>query len=105
MTIEEHIELHEQWLRSMESHHVQFVEDLERMKARQDAFEAAMAPYLTTITMNLAAIIESQARSDARHDQIHDQIEEEHLKLTREMVALRDLIERYIRFRGNGSEM
>ena len=115
MTIEERVELHDQWLHSMESNHAQLVEDLGRMKERQDAFEAAMSRYLTSITMNLAAVIESEARAGARQEQLEqahlkltqdlDTLSQENIRLNREVTALREIMERYIRFRGDGREM
>ena len=126
MTIEEHIQLHDQWLRSMESNHAQLAEDLgrvtekldvmatdlKRMKERQDAFEAAMTQYVTTITMNVAVLAESQARASTRHERLeeaHEKLAEEVgravqsvTRLSQEMASLRDLVERYIRAQGDG---
>ena len=102
MTLEERIELHEQWLQSMESAHAQFVEDLDRSQRRQEAFEASMNQYLTTITMNVAALTENQGRANTRNDEFQAKAWQAIEKLSREIASLRDLVERYIRFRANG---
>jgi len=36
------------------------------MQSGQDAFEAAMTRYLTTLIMNIRVVVESQARADGR---------------------------------------
>lgn len=90
----------------MESNHAQLVEDLGLMKQRQAEFEAAMSQYLTTITRNIAALVESQARADARQDRIeeaHHKLAEEVTRFSREMRSLRALVERYIRAQTDGS--
>ena len=109
MSIEERIELHEQWLQSMESAHAQFVEDLDRSQRRQEAFEASMNQYLTminqyltTITMNVAGITESQARANSRNDEFQAKAWQAIERLSQEVASLRELVERYIRFRGDG---
>jgi len=105
MSLEESFALHEQWLQSLDSSHARHVEDLDGMRERQKVFEAAMSQYLTSITMNLAALAESQARADTRHEQI----EEEHRKLVQtveklseKVDRLSDLVESYIRAQNNG---
>ena len=68
-----------------------------------------MNQYLTTITMNVAALTESQGRANAQNDEFQakawqaiEQVSREVDRLSREVASLRDLVERYIRFRANG---
>ena len=86
MTPEERFELHEQWLRSLESNQAQFAENLGRMEGHLANYQKVFAEHMVTVAMNQAAF----AAALARH--------------TEEMGELRELVERYIRHRGNGNQ-
>ena len=108
MTLAERIELHEEWLRSMESNHAQFAADMAVLDRRLDllsqivvtqgqnlnAVTIALAS-LTTRVDGLAASLESLT---ARVDDLAAEVKagaEQHRKLE-------ETVERYIRYRGNG---
>ncbi len=91
--------MHEQWLRSMESNHAQLVEDLGRVEQHLANHQKVFADHMVTVALNQAAF----AGSLARLTEEHIKMEAEHLKTQQEMRELRELIERYIRFRGNGN--
>lgn len=82
MSIEERIELHEQWLRSMESNHSQISADL------------------AAVTRNQAVFAENQALLAATMVAIA----EEWRKLEEAHRRLEETVDRYIRFRGNGQQ-
>ena len=90
MTPEERIEMHDQWLRSMEGNHSRLVEDLVRGNERVDRLEQHLTNYqklftehMVTVAMNQAAFAASQA------------------KLSEELRDLREVVDRFVRFRGN----
>ena len=93
MTPEERSEIHDQWLRSMESNHAQLAEDLGRMERHLVNHQKVFAEHMVTVAMNQAAFAGSLAR-----------VTDENVKLQEEMRELRELVERYIRYRGNGSQ-
>ena len=78
--------MHDQWLRSMEGNHAQLAEDLGRMERHLVNHQKVFAEHMVTVAMNQAAFAASLAR------------------VTEEMRELRELVERYIRHRGNGSQ-
>ena len=124
MSIEERMEYHEQWLRSLESGHSQIVADLGAIDRRlsqlseivvtlgqnQGALMAALAS-LTTRVDGLTANVEGltanveglTANVEALTANVEaltakvDSLAEHHLKLER-------TLERYIRFQGNGGQ-
>ena len=113
MSPEESIELHEQWLRSMESNQSQFAADLasfhrqmdrmrvefgeqlDRMRAefgeQLDRTRAAFAEQDLVLLRNQGVFMEALARLTTR-------MEEEAGSLRR----LEEIVERYIRFSGDG---
>jgi uncharacterized protein YcbX len=100
MDLEERIQMHEQWLSSMESSHVQLVEDLDRVAEELDSLkqhlanvQKTFADQMVVLAMNQAAFMGSQAR-----------LTEDQIKLQQELRDLRDVVDRYIRFRGNGNQ-
>jgi hypothetical protein len=96
MTLEERIERHEQWLSSMESHHAQLAADLGRLEQNLVSHQAAFA-------MQMGMFMTALARMTSESDERHRQLQEEHLKLEKGPKDLRELVERYIRYRGNGN--
>ncbi len=82
MTIEERIELHEQWVLSMES-------KLSRVTDQQALFEVHQTRLAETMTQLAGALVALAGRMDV--------LAEQHRKLE-------ETVERYIRFRGNGRE-
>ena len=93
MNLEERIELHEQWLSSMESSHFQLAGDLGRLEQHLANIQKVFADQMVVLAMNQAAFMGSQAR-----------LTEDQIKLQQELRDLRDVVDRYIRFRGNGNQ-
>ena len=101
MTPEERLELHEQWLLSMESNHSQMSADLAELKdglielkdvvvdlaRRQDQVSQVML----TLGQNQSVLFMAMASLTGNLD-----------RLTGEVRELRDAVDRYIRFRGDG---
>ena len=80
MTLEERIELHEQWLLSMESNHSQFAADLAALgREAQETREQ-----ISQITGILAQVVQNQA------------------VLSANLAALTETVNQYIRFRSDG---
>jgi septal ring factor EnvC (AmiA/AmiB activator) len=92
MSLEERIELHEQWLRSMESNQAQFAENLGRLEGSMSRLEQNLANHQKVFAEQIMALTGGLAR-----------LAEEHLKGQERLQRLEDLVERYIRFRGNGN--
>ena len=96
MSIEERMEFHDQWLRSLESSHSQIVADL----AATDRRLTQLTELVFTLGQNQAALMGALASLTSRVDDLTakvDRIAEHHLKLE-------ETLERYIRFRGNGGQ-
>jgi len=95
--------MHEQWLSSMESHHAQLAEDLGRSNERLDRLEQNLvnhqkvfAEHMATVTMQMGVFATALARMTQESD-------ERHREMQQGLKDLRELIERYIRYRGNGN--
>ena len=89
MTIEERIELREQWLHSIESNHNQIVSDL----ARTERVQSLMAEQLLAVGQNQALFAANLAALGTEMRELRDYLR-----------ALSETVDRYIRFRSNGSE-
>jgi chromosome segregation ATPase len=89
MSLEERIELHEQWIRSIES-------NLSRVSDQQAVFEVHQARLTEAMTQLAAALVTLAGRMDTLAGRM-DALAEQHRKLV-------ETVERYIRFRGNGRE-
>ena len=89
MTIEERIELREQWLHSIESNHNQIVSDL----ARTERVQSLMAEQLLAVGPNQALFAANLAALSTEMRELRDYLR-----------ALSETVDRYIRFRSNGSE-
>jgi hypothetical protein len=96
MTLGERVEMHEQWLSSMESHHARLAEDLGRLEHNLANYQKTFAEHMATVVMQMGAFATALAR-------LTTEVEEGHLHLQQEIRELRELVERYIRFRGNGN--
>ena len=95
MSLEESIAMHERWLHSMQSNHAQIVDDLAQVAAdlkRVERAQAAFAEHMVAVGQNQALFVANLAR-----------LSEEGVELKRELRELRELVDRYIRFRGNGN--
>ena len=124
MSLEERIELHDQWLRSIESNQAQFAENLGRASERLDRiaermdsvaqrmdrmgqdfanYQNVFNEHMTNVAMNLSAFFTALARQSTECEERDRKLEAEDLKLRQGLQELRELIERYIRFRGNGN--
>jgi hypothetical protein len=86
MTPEQRFELHEQWLRSMDSNHAQLVEDLDRMAEHLDELKQHLASVQRTFADQIVALATG------------------HLQIQQELRDLREAVDRYIRFRGDGNQ-
>ena len=86
MTLEERIELHDQWLRSMESNQSQFAAGLAASERRMEAFEEQVTGKINQITEILAQVVQHMAALTARVDK------------------LAETVDHYIRFRGDGQQ-
>ena len=103
MTIEERIELHDQWLLSMESNHSQIAADLAQVTrdlaqvtrdlARVERAQALFAEQMVVVGQGQALFMTNLAALEAQSQKFREELRE-----------LRELIDRYIRFRGNGSQ-
>ena len=82
MTLEERIELHDQWLRSMESNQSQFAASL----AALDGMMESTQDQINQITGILGQVVQHMAA-----------LAEEHRKLA-------ETVDRYIRFGGDGGQ-
>ena len=71
----------------------QFAENLDRMERHLANYQKVFAEHMVTVAMNQAAFVTALAR-----------LTEGHIKLEEEMRGLRELVERYIRYRGNGNQ-
>ena len=89
MTIEERIELHEQWLHSIESNLSRVVDDLAAVTRNQVTFSDALA----VLANNQAGFVAGMAHLTAR---VND-LAEQHRKLEQ-------ALEKYFRLHGNGRE-
>jgi arginine deiminase len=96
MTLEERVEMHEQWLSSMESHHAQLAEDLGRSNERLTRLEENLVNHQATIAMQMGMLMTALAR-------MATEFEERHREMQQGLKDLRELVERYIRYRGNGN--
>src|SRR5258706_13281431 len=103
MTLEERVEMHEQWLSSMESHHAQLAEDLGRSNERLTRLEKNLVNCQATIAMQMGMLMTALARMTTEFDERHRKLQEEHLKFEQGLKDLRELVDRYIRYRGNGT--
>ncbi len=88
MTPEERFELHEQWLRSMDSNHSQFVEDLALMKQQlvdsQKTFAAhqkVVAEHMANVAMHMSVLTIALAKFTEESDQRFALLEAGHLKI------------------------
>ena len=117
MSIEEQMQFHEQWLRSLESGHSQVVADLTAIDRRlsqlseivvslgqnQAVLMTALASLtsrvdgLTATVEGLTATVEGLTVNLGRLTAKVDSLAEHHLKL-------QETLERYIRFQGNGGQ-
>ncbi len=95
--------MHEQWLSSMESHHAQLAEDLGRSNERLNRLEENLVNHQATIAMQMGMLMTALARMTTESDERHRKLQEEHLKFEQGLTGLRELVERYIRYRGNGN--
>ena len=89
MTPEARLEMHEQWLQSLDSYHHQITEDLAKVAAdlsRVERAQAQFAEHMVVVGQNQALFAVSLA------------------KLTEEVRELRETVDRYIRSRGDGNQ-
>ncbi len=110
MTIEERMEFHDQWLRSLESGHSQVVADL----AATDRRLSQLSEILLTLGQNQAALMGALASLTTRVDGLTANVEGLTVKLegltakvdsmAEHHLKLEETLERYIRFRGNGGQ-
>ena len=91
MDLEERIELHDQWMRSMESHHSQFAANLAALERKHELLSQIMI----TLGQNQSVLFQALAS-------LTTTVEETNREHDRRMKRLEELIERYIRFRGDG---
>jgi hypothetical protein len=110
MTLEARVEMHEQWLISMESHHAQLAADLGRSNERLTRLEQSLvnhqkvfAEHMATVAMQMGMFMTALARMTTESDERHRKLQEEHLEFEQGLKDLRELVERYIRYRGNGN--
>jgi hypothetical protein len=96
MTLEERVEMHEQWLSSMESHHAQLAEDLGRLEQNLVNHQKVFAEHMATVTMQMGVFATALARMTTES-------EERHREMQQGLKELRELVDRYIRYRGNGN--
>ena len=101
MTIEERIELHDQWLLSMESNQSQMsaslsetVRTLGELTRKHDRF----TELVLTLGQNQSVLFISMAKLSSEMEALAEQ----HRKLEQTVERLEQAVERYIRFRGNG---
>jgi hypothetical protein len=93
MTLEERVEMHEQWLLSMESNHSQFAAQLVEMERERAEFERESREKFTQISQILEQVVQHQAILSTRMAELAEQQRQ-----------LAENVNRYIRFRGNGQE-
>ena len=84
MSIEERIELHEQWLLSMESNQSQFAANLAELERKQEQNQQQ----INQITEILSVVAQSQVALQAATEEA--------------IRRLAETVEQYIRFRGDG---
>ncbi len=96
MTLEERIELHEQWLRSMESNQTQFVANMATLDRRLNE----LSRIVVTLGQNKTVLFTAMANFSSGMDDLRAEMKalaEQHRKLE-------DTVDRYIRYRGNGKQ-
>ena len=89
MTLEERIELHEQWLQAMESNHERFAADLAAIDRRLDQ----ASQIIVSLGQTQAVLFTAMASLNSNLD-----------RLTGEVRELRAILDQYIRFRGDGQQ-
>ena len=94
MTLEERVKMHEQWLSSMESHHAQLAANLGRLEQNLVNHQKVFAGHMATVTMQMRVFATALARMTTES-------EERHREMQQGLKDLRELVERYIRYRGN----
>lgn len=98
MTLQERIELHDQWLRSVESNLNQVSADLAAMSRNQEAIVANLAE----VTRHQALFTATFAQALARLTDEEERLARNQAELQGEVRSLAQIVERYIRFRGDG---
>ncbi len=93
MTPEERIELHDQWLLSMESNHSQFAANLAALERDLQTFKDEAREQMSDIREVLLEVVQHQANLSSNVASLAEQLR-----------ALKDAVEQYIRFRGNGRQ-
>ncbi len=100
MTPEERIELHDQWLLSMESNHSQFAANLAALEREMQRFREEVGEFrdeareqISEIREILLEVVQHQANLSSNMATLAEQ----HRKLE-------EAVEQYIRFRSNGSQ-
>ena len=93
MTVEERVEMHEQWLLSMESNQSRFVENLAALGRERQAFQQEVRQQIDQITVILGQVVQHQAILSARMTELAGRVDQ-----------LAETVDRYIRFRGDGRE-
>ncbi len=87
MSLEERVEMHDQWLRSMESNHSQMASSLAELERQLEA----LTQLVLSLGQNQSVLFSAMARLSSEMEALAAQ----HRKLE-------ETVERYIRFRGNG---
>ncbi len=101
MTIEERVELHDQWLLSMESNQSQMSASLAELARKQDR----LTELVLTFGQNQSVLFSSMARLTTEMEALveqHRKLEQTVERLGQTVGRLEQTVERYIRFRGNG---
>jgi hypothetical protein len=69
----------------------------------EERVEIHFASYQATFTLQMGMLMNALARMTTESDERHRKLQEEHLKFEQGLKELRELVERYIRYRGNGN--
>ncbi len=93
MTPEERIELHDQWLLSMESNHSQFAAHLAALERDMERFRDEAREQMSEIREVLLTVVQHQVNLSSNVASLAEQLR-----------ALKEVVEQYIRFRGNGRQ-
>ena len=100
MTLEQRIEMHEQWLLSMESNQSQLAASLAALGRNTQAFQEEVRQQFGQITGILEQVVRHQAVLSARMTELA----EHQRHLAEQLRQLSETVDRYIRFRGDGRE-
>ena len=99
MTFEEQLADHEQWLRSMESNHNQLAADLAAVTRNLAEVTRNQALFTATFAQAMARLTAEQERQA----QVRGEFEAGLKALTERVNKLAQTVDRYIRFRGDGT--